>query len=212
MIPSAVLTPRPRLSLTGAKYICDGNSQTEGINGASVSYPGQLATLLGVAVTNRGVGGADLDDMLATAPAQVDAVFQVGLNVLCVGEVRNQIVNDDQTANARTAVDKLWQYCDARRAAATGGKVLRIVVWNILPTGRTNATIGLAAVQALFVAANGYIRNEWRAHADRFVDVSSDPRLSDPDNTTYFPDQVHGSVATDLILAQMHYAAIRSLR
>jgi hypothetical protein len=212
VIPSAVLAPRPRLSLTGAKYICDGNSQTEGVNGAAVSYPGQLATLLGATVTNRGVGGADLDDMLATAPAQIDAAFQVGLNVLTVGEVRNQIVNADQAANARTAVDKLWQYCDARRAAATGGKVLRIVVWNILPTARTNASIGLAAVQALFATANGYIGNEWRAHADRFVNVYSEPPLSDPDNTIYFPDQVHGSIMADLVLAQMVYAAIRSLR
>lgn len=212
MIPSPILNAAPRLSIAGAKYICDGNSQTAGDNGPSVSYPAQLATLLGATVTNRGVGGQDLDDMLADADSQIDTSFQVGLNVLCVGEVRNQIVNDDTQANARTAVDKLWQYCDGRRAAATGSKVLRIVVWNILPTTRTNATIGLAAVQALFAVANGYIRNEWRAHADRFVDVSSDPRLRNPDDTDWFKDQVHLTQGADAVLAAMMAAGIRSLR
>jgi hypothetical protein len=214
MMRSAVFrAQKPKLNRTGAKYVCDGNRQTQGINGASNSYPGRLAVMLGASVTNYGVGGQDISNMLTDAGTQIDNALSAALNILCVGEVRNELVNRGAAANARIAVDKLWQYCDGRRASvAAAGKQLRIVVWNILPCTRTSSPFGVAGLKVLFDESNAYIRNEWREHADSYVDVRSDSRLSDADDGAYFDDQVHLTNAGDAILARMMYSAIVALR
>lgn len=212
-LPVLLRSQSPRLNRAGAHYFADGNSQTAGINGASNSYPGKLATLLGVSVANYGVGGQTITDMLTDAATQVDANFASGLNILCVGEVRNELVNAGSGANAREAVDKLWAYCDGRRtAAAAASKQLRIVVWNILPTARTSSPLGVAGVSAKFNEANTIIENEWHAHADRYVNVRSDSRLLDPNDSLYYDDQVHLTLSGDDVLSRMMYAAICSLR
>lgn len=203
-----------RLDLTGAKYVADGNSLTfgQGSTGGQ-SFPAQLATLLGTAVTNRGVNGQTTPQMISDASSQIDASFQAGLNVLVVAEVRNHISTGNGSVSVRQAVNSLWSYCDGRRAAATAaGKPLRIVVWNIMPALLTTSTLGLVTLNEMFVQANALMAAEWRAHANRYVDTRQDQRLLDPNDTTYFTDKLHLTNLGYSIVAQMVYAAIRSLR
>ncbi len=214
MLPLMLSQSRP-LNRTGAVYFADGNSQTQGANGGPSSYPGQLGTLLGASVTNYGVAGQTISQMLSDAATQVDANFAAGVpNILVVAEVRNEISLDGLSANVRTTVNRLWTYCDGRRAAATAaGKTLRIVVWNIMPTVYTTAAQGLATLNAQFDQANAMIAAEWRLHADAFFDVRSDPALAHASmDDTWWKDGVHLKAPGDAVLAQMAYAAIRSLR
>ncbi len=214
MLPLMLSQSRP-MSRVGAVYFADGNSQTQGANGAPTSYPGQLATLVGASVANYGVASQTITAMLGDAATQVDANFAAGVpNILIVGEVRNEISLDGLSANPRTTVNKLWQYCDGRRtAAAAAGKTLRIVVWNILPTVYTTAAQGLATLNAQFDQANAMIAAEWRLHADAFVDVRSDPVLGRAStDDTWWKDGVHLKAAGDTVLAGMIYGAIQNLR
>jgi hypothetical protein len=200
------------LDILGARFAADGNSQTVGVNGAAVSFPGQIATSLGVTVTNYGVGGQSTLDMIADAATEIDAAFSSAPNILIVGEVRNHLVAMDASADARIAVDALWTYCDGRRAAAAGAlRFLRIVVWNVLPAGHTASSIGIVALNALFVEANALIAAEWPAHADAYVDVRSDVRLTDPFDLTYFTDDVHLTTAGDTVMRDLFLPKILAL-
>jgi hypothetical protein len=200
-----------RFDLLGSKFMADGNSQTEGVNGAGNSFPGQLATALAVTVTNFGVGGQDTTDMASDAATQIDAILQTGMNILIVGEIRNQLVEMGGSANARTALDAFWAYCDARRAASTATKQLRIVAWNILPAGHTASPIGIVALNALFDEVNALMAAEWRLHVNAFVDVRSNANLTDPFDTTYFVDDVHLTTAGDAIMAGLMQTAVQAL-
>lgn len=201
--------------ILGARFAADGNSQTVGINGAALSFPGRIATTLGVTVTNYAVGGQSTTDMIADAATQIDAAF-TGVNILIVGEVRNHLTALDSGATARAAVDSFWEYCDGRRAAAAAGgtgsgQSLRIVAWNTLPAGHTSSSIGIAALNALFDEANALMAAEWQDHVDAFVDVRSDARLTDPFNLTYFDDDVHLTAAGDEVMKDLLNAAILGL-
>lgn len=194
------------------KFMADGNSQTVGINGAALSFPGLLGTSLGKAVVNFAVGGQSTVDMLADAATQVDAAFQNGMNVLVVGEVRNDLSNMGSGADARVAVDRFWSYCAGRRAAASAaGKLLKIVVWNTLPTTRTTSPLGVAGLNAKFNEANAFMAAEWHSYADAYVDVRLIPELLDPDNLTYYDDQVHLTAAGDAKLVVPIDAAVRAV-
>lgn len=207
-------SPAPFLDRSSAVYRADGNSQTEGQGGHS--YPASLATLLGKAVTNYGVGGQNTTQMLSDAVSQVFNNFAAGVpNILCVGEVRNQISNNaDTTITARQAVDLLWQYCDLARSTAAGaGKELYIVVWNILPTVFTTWPLGLVELNRRFDAANILLAAEWRAHANSFVNVRSEPALAVSSlANTYWIDGVHLTAVGDALVARMFYQAILNLR
>lgn len=200
------------LDILGARFMADGNSQTVGVNGAALSFPGLIATALGVTVTNYGVGGQSTLDMIADAATEIDTTFSSAPNILIVGEVRNHLVAMDASADARVAVDALWTYCDARRAAANAaGRLLRIIVWNVLPAGHTASSIGIVALSALFVQANAFIAAEWSAHADAYVDVRSAVELTDPFNVTYFGDDVHLTPVGDEVMRDLFLPKISSL-
>lgn len=169
------------------RIITDGNSLTAP---TSISYPEQMMSLLagkmpGASLSNIGVGAQNTTTMNADRESQVHPLIVDGQTIIVPWEISNHIYT--LGATAREAVDEMWVYCDAVRAL--GAKVVMAT-----PTPRS-----IAATPVYFESrrqeACTLMRNEWRSHADAFVDIALDSRIGLPgceeDETYYSGDLVH---------------------
>lgn len=178
-----------RPAKTGVNIVCDGNSLTSGqVSGADFIYNGGWPKLLldmpqlqGATMQNLGVAGQTTAMMMADAASQVYPALTGAKNILIALEVRNSI---NQSGNARSAVDQYWSYLDGVRAYCTANSIDCTIVAvspfdsDITNFGATPAAVSTfgdsaAAFSAKLATAAGYVRAEWAAHADAFVDLAA---------------------------------------
>jgi lysophospholipase L1-like esterase len=160
--------------------IFDGNSLTaagnwvEGILAASLN---PVAQRLNIAVS--GQTGATLLSLQADNTAMLDGGETRRIYV--VWEGTNDIGGG---ATGAQAAANLFAACDAMRAKGYAN-----VLANVLAN---NASTWDSTKQSYRTTCNATLLAGWRAHADRFVDLTSDSRLTNPNDTTYFDvDKLH---------------------
>lgn len=105
---------------------------------------------------------------------------------------------------AVTVLNATWSICDQMRARG-----YKVIVGNIMPRADT---LWNSTKETERLAYNAGILNGWRSHADCFFDVTSDSRLSDPTNTTYFnADKLHLSATGYSVLGSIVQPQVISL-
>lgn len=189
------------------RVVCDGNSLTAVGWGI---YPATLQTILGARnlgrfeVTNTAVGGQDIDDMISRYAAQVAPAYSAyQANVLVAWELSNQFVGSYSgslsiAVQARTAVDKLWEYCATARA--TGWKIIVLTATYREAAGYVglpSKAVGDSGIDAM----NTLVRAEWRDHADDLVDICADPYFQNSALTHVFDDGTHMSDPASQVVA-----------
>lgn len=182
--------------------VFDGNSYVQGATTSvpSLAFANLSPALLAAAgsyfdVVNYGLGGQDLDDMLADAVAQVDAVTAVArgsMPIVVVLECLNQVASGSAGAQVYA---KAVEYCEDRKAA--GAKVILFACPSYPATVTQSAVDACnALLSADFSVASGQTRiwlpGPGVTYADVFCDINADSRLG-PVNATYrsTPDDIH---------------------
>ncbi len=192
---------------TKPQVVCDGNSLTFGFlaSDASKAYPivmqkDEIGGRSAWKVTNFGVSGQGIAEMLSDAVSQVDALYGSARskNIVVCWEGTNSA--NDPGIPLATIYANTTTYVQGRQAA--GYKVL---ILTCLPA--TGATIdpGFEARRASYntwVLANS-------AGADAVLDVASDTRLDDSEDATYFnADKTHLTDAGYAVVADLVGAAV----
>jgi len=166
----------------------------------------QTARLLPRSVTTHLsiTGGADIADMLANAPVNVDQrrVLEADANV-CI------VMAGGSDLKAGREVDTLFaslrQYCLERRSAG-----FQVVVVTLLPR---SIPAGFEADRLEF---NELVRTSWAEFADGLADVGADPRigetLDDLDQRYYQADGVHPNAAGCAVMAAILAPVLSELR
>jgi len=188
--------------LKRAAIVCDGNSLTVGYN-AQTPYTTVLQSAYDTAgyaanVINTGISGQTTQEMtglLATSNLRRAASQYPADKRIVVGwEIRNDIALNAITATQ--AVDNMQSYCVAARALGYD----KIIVCNTIADGSGNANFTPAARAAV----NSELAARYSTFADYLVDLYADPRLQDPNDTTYY-------AADKLHLVSTGYAVVESL-
>ena len=179
-----------------AVVVWDGGSIIAG-HGADPGYEFPTQTLSFVPRVCRSyvssVGGATIADMLAEAPAEVDARYQPGADLnLCVVLAGGGDFRDGATAASVFAA--LKSYCSLRRAAG-----FRVVVLTVLPASDP------VTFEATRLAYDGMVRASWKTFADGLADIGADPRIGDTgdnlDRQFYTQDALHPNDAGNAVMA-----------
>jgi lysophospholipase L1-like esterase len=147
--------------------------------------------------------GASIADMLADAPADVDARYRAtaDLNVCVVlaggGDFRHSATAADVYSGLRT-------YCAERRAAG-----FRVVVLTVLPSDEP------LTFEASRLAYDAMIRDTWQEFADGLVDIGADPRIGDTgdnlDLQFYVDDGVHPNNTGNAVMASVAAPVLNGL-
>ena len=211
MIPSVVSTQNLEASTSPVAHsskllriILDGNSLMSGVFCTEDKSPiAQARALLSsayrhVSIEDYSVGGQRTTSMITDLATQIAPRIISDQTIVLVWEVSNDLI--DSTA-ARTAVDRLWTYCDAIRHRR--GKV---IVLNVI-----DRADGVGAFDSLRVESNALIAAEWQDHADALVDVAGNAILNNPADTDYFVDGTHLTAAGNAIVADLLEPKIKSV-
>ncbi len=171
--------PYPRAPITSSamNIMAHGNSLTQGV-GAGASSNAKRWTdvaqgILGIGVSNQGVGGQSIQGMKTTATSVIDPNLVAGkLNVLVAWEFTNEVSGNGRDA---VAAHNQWaSYCNARRAAATAaGKKLYIITVGLIPAGAGATPTITNERMAAMIAADGLLRKNYRTYSDQFVDLAA---------------------------------------
>ena len=181
-----------------AAIVWDGGSIIAG-HGADPGYEFPTQTLSLVPRVCQSylsyAGGATIADMLAEAPAEVDAHYQPTADLnLCVvlaggGDFRNG-------ATAASVYAALKSYCSQRRAAG-----FRVIVLTVLPASDP------VTFEATRLAFDGMVRASWKTFADGLADIAADPRIGDTgdnlDRQFYAQDALHPNDAGNAVMASV---------
>jgi lysophospholipase L1-like esterase len=148
--------------------------------------------------------------MIAAATTSVDPRLSPlwPRNVLVIWGGTNDM-NAGATGAATYA--NLVAYCNARRAAA-GAAGLKIVVLTTI--ARTLTAISDAQFEIDRLAYNALIRANYATFADALVDIATDTHFdapADTNDTTYYVDKTHLTVAGYAIVAAAVKVALASL-
>lgn len=179
-----------------AVVVWDGGSIVAG-HGADTGYeyPVQTLALVPRACQSfvSSAPSARIADMLADAPAEVDARYDpyADLNVCLVLAGGGDFRRD---ASAASIYSSLRDYCQQRRAAG-----FRVVVLSVLPSNRPET------FEATRLAYNAMVRATWREFADGLADLAGDSRIGDlgdeSDRQFYLSDQLHLTNAGNAVMA-----------
>jgi len=185
----------------GTKLIsCDGDSLTLG--SLETSYPAQLSLLYTPRefVTNYGISGQKISDMITNSPAKLDGHCAYwNKNILVVWAGTNDLA---ASVPAATVYANIVAYCSARRSAG-----YKVVILTILPRGTF-----VGALETARLAVNTNITTNWATFADAVVDVASNEYLDDCTDTTYFnADKVHLIEAGNAVVAGLVKTAVDAL-
>ena len=136
---------------------------------------------------------ATIADMLAEAPAEVDARYRPAADLnLCVVLAGGGDFHDG--ASAASVFAALKRYCSQRRAAG-----FRVVVLTVLPASDPET------FEATRLAYDGMVRASWNTFADGLADIAADPRIGDTgdnlDRQFYGPDALHPNNAGNAVMA-----------
>lgn len=139
--------------------------------------------------------GADIADMLAEAPAEVDARYRAGADgAVCVVHAGGSDLRSGRDPDL--IFDQIRAYCAGRRDAG-----FSVVVVTILP--RTDVPTFEAARATL----NGMLRAHWSEFADGLADVAADRRIGDIydnlDQRYYSADGKHPNAAGYAVMASV---------
>jgi lysophospholipase L1-like esterase len=139
--------------------------------------------------------GADLADMIAEAPTEIDARFDPAADAnVCVVQGGASDLKGGPDVVAQV-FDALRTYCQGRRAAG-----FQVAVVTLLP--RSDISYFNEARNSF----NTLVREQWPTFADAVVDIAADPRMGDDgdnlDRTYYRPDQVHPNAEGCAVLAE----------
>jgi len=198
------------LSLNNCNIVCDGNSLTSGVGGTS--YPSQLALLspfntLQKTISNVGISGRQTSQLISEAPTKVDTLYNSNSQFNCVlfYEIHNDIYFN---GNARAAVDRAWVYCDARRFAKWKLGIFTCADASLI---NSNPSVDETIFRGKLNEANGYIKSEWKNHANFIIDISSNAHLSinqtadvnlfNCHNPAYYSDKEHHTTYGYAIIA-----------
>jgi len=191
-----------------AVVVCDGNSLTSGVGGTA--YPTQLDTLLGAGwtVSNQGVGGQYMGDMLTDRSRTlniVDAQWSASAsrNICVYFEGANEV--NLGAGSGSQAFQRHKDYGLRRRY-----KGWEVLVCTIPPSGTSNAT-----QETERQALNTLLRANWADFADGLVDLAADPVFdaqADASNGTYYDaDTIHLTTAGYAVIAGLVKTAIDNL-
>ena len=167
--------PRAPITSSAMNILAHGNSLTAGVGaGASSSsarWTDVAQGVLGVSVSNQGVGGQSIQAMRTSATSVIDPNFVSGkLNVLVAWEFTNEVSTNGRDAAAAHAQ---WAiYCGERRAAAAG-KSLYIITVGLIPAAAGASTTITNERMAAMIAANDLLRKKYRAYSDQFIDLAA---------------------------------------
>lgn len=177
----------------------DGDSLTEGLGERLC-----LTVATGNCI-NSGLSGVRIDQMIESAPADVDNQVGAGTNDVLIlwggtNDLWQQFHSTDTEMNASAAYDQIAQYLDQRRAA--GWDYTFVVT---LPPMNDDEVAGRVELNEL-IRANA-------AGADAVIDLDADPRLADPfDPELREADGVHfTALGANLVAIDHLVPAIRSL-
>jgi lysophospholipase L1-like esterase len=192
------------------QLIFDGDSITAGSQSTNgMTYPAQTAEGLEsrAIVTNIGVGGQTVANMLSDVVAQVDPMYSASkLNVVLVGGGTNDLYISGGTITVDALYANYVAYHTARRAV--GFKTIAIT---LLPRTEVGTPANFEDKRQDF---NTRVRANWATFADALMDVGADATIGAPaasDNTTYFADKTHPTNAGYAVIARYARAALATL-
>lgn len=189
------------------RLVPDGDSLTVGQGlDPSLAWPVLLATDLGGGYTitnNVAVGGQMVSEASADAETQVDALFSASNtdNIVVAWMGTNDLYYG---IDAGTAYRRLRDYCLRRRY-----KGFKVVVCNAISREDAGGVAGFSTRRAAF---NTLLTDNWTAFADAYVDLYSDSRFQNAQDTTYYQtDDVHITAAAQVIVKDAIKAAVLAL-
>jgi len=196
------LRVKPLVNLT-----FDGDSQT--VSGTfGETYPNQTVRGMDTRATfaNVGIGGQTLANLMTTAAARVDSLYQAGGKNICLVWVGT----NDLAVSAVTAATlqaNLETYCAARRAVGW-----KVVVFTLLP--RSDA-LSAANYDSKRLTFNTWLAANWTTFADAFCDVAAVPGIGVAGNETnlqFFDSTlVHMSSSGYALVARLARTALANL-
>ena len=132
MLNETISDGKPSLSNTDMVLVFDGNSLTEGINGAGIDqyFPKEIQTWItpkvnSLTFASYGIGSQTLTTMIANASTNIDPnIDALKTNLLIVNEDANDILVQSKTGQEN--YDNMNTYVTARYAAGWD----YVIVWN----------------------------------------------------------------------------------
>jgi lysophospholipase L1-like esterase len=191
-------------------YVAEGDSITRGTYSSLLSYANLLNEVSGGLhrgnVSNLAVGSSQVTGLVSRA-ATTDTYLQSGQRVNVLSVLIG--VNDQVSGGLSTStfLTNLASYCNARRTAGW-----KVVVATLLP-GTETALISSgyeAWRQTVNTAIRGWVSTNCDAVAD-FAASSTMGDEADANNTTYYSDKVHPTLAGQYVLAPIMAAAVATL-
>lgn len=150
-------------------------------------------------VYNVAVSGQTTVNMLADEATQVYPLWRwARQNYLIAWEGTNDLRDG---ATATQAYDNLVLYYSNGQTAG-----FQCVAMTILP--RTGQPLSFETRR---IEVNNNLRANWPSFSDALADVAADPRLSDPNNTTYFSDGTHLTAAGNAVVAEIVANALATI-
>lgn len=139
--------------------------------------------------------GADIDDMIAEAPSEIDAHHDPASDAdVCVVQGGASDLKDGPEVVGEV-FDALKAYCEGRRAAGFQVAVLTLLPRSDIPDFNEARN-----------AFNALVRQQWPTFAHALVDVAADPRMGDDgdnlDRAYYRRDHVHPNAMGCAVLAE----------
>ena len=202
-IRNQILSTLAEVRITNANIVVDGNSLTSTtIQFGGTPFPTQMRSLEPFKSNNStirsfGVGGQNIDAMTADAAAEIDTALSTNKkNILVVWEITNQMA---ASKNPRTVINKLWTYCDARKAAGW----IVIVLTSLPRNSDLGVNYNLATYNADLLTANNYVIAEYATHSAAYIDVRIESCLSNYSNSCFANDGVHLSNSGYLAVANL---------
>jgi len=163
-------------NLYGLNVVCDGNSLVAGV-GATISYPDYLrATGNYFKVYNLGIGGQTFREMIDDTPA--DDSLSLTTNVLVAWEIPNSLYYSE---SVDTVINTMIEYGQDRQAA--GWDVYMITC---IPCAGGIPAWGNEAYNDSIDYINDYLKTNYADFSDGYIDVRTNPNLTDTDNKTYY--------------------------
>ena len=169
------------------QILFDGDSLTAG-SGATDPYPSQVMRGLPGTIKwrNLGKGGRRVEDMLKTADARVDPLFdpRVGRNVVVIWGGSNDLALMDHEPSV--VYQNIRSYCMGREHRG-----FAVLVLTLLPRSDRFGK----GFEVRREAVNRMLRAHWPEFANGLVDVAADPHIgpagAERDHHYYVPGHVH---------------------
>lgn len=169
---------------SGVHVDCCGDSITAGFTAGATPYPQQMESKIGFryGVYNLGVSGDTISQCVtrATTGADVFASRSLGSSVF-VGFVGSNDINSG-TSGATAYAAYRQMFLDRPHTKKVAVTILKRTDFN-------------ASEETERQAFNTLVRANWQNFANALAEPDLVTELSDPTNTTYFPDGVHLSTA-----------------